>query len=210
MLPGVVTGSPLKPRQEVNHAHAEWLAEFSGQRGKRLRKLLSKKFLDYGDADDLCQEVFVRLLRMRDDTVVRDPGAFIFRIAANVACEWRERARNRYLHDSEWLDALVAESKEPCELAAADQELARVEKALDALPRHLRKVLVMHRVERFTREEIAESMGVSVASVKKYLTQALGTLRVRLGEAGDCDEQRSLLRSLPDTASYASSIASIE
>ena len=63
-----------------------------------------------GDIDDLAQEVFLRLLRYSDDIAVDNPQGYLFRIAANVANEWRERSRVRKPHDDSWLEELQIES----------------------------------------------------------------------------------------------------
>ena len=56
--------------------------------------------------DDLAQEVFLRLLRYSDEVAVENPQGYLFRIAANVANEWRDRSRVRQPHDRSWLDEL--------------------------------------------------------------------------------------------------------
>lgn len=181
----------------MNAASSACLAELYGKEGTQLKRLLSRLLANDQDADDLCQEVCIRLLRMNEDVLIRDPRAFIYRIAANVASDWRRRPECRTAHVAIEPDSLVAEGGQPDAVAATDQELKRIQAGFTSLPYNLREVLIMHRLECLTREEIAESLGVSVGAVKKYLTQALGSLRIRLLETRECGEQTPLLHAHP-------------
>src|SRR5512138_2794278 len=43
------------------------------------------------DIEDLAQETYMRLLRARDLTEVRNPQAYILKVAGHVLTEWRSR-----------------------------------------------------------------------------------------------------------------------
>lgn len=68
--------------------------------------LSSRSSVPSAEIDDLAQEVFLRLLRYSDDIAIDNPQSYLFRIASNVANEWRERAQRRQPHDNTWLDDL--------------------------------------------------------------------------------------------------------
>lgn len=44
------------------------------------------------DAEDLAQEVYLRLLRVEDLDAIEQPQAYLYRMARNIAAEWRARA----------------------------------------------------------------------------------------------------------------------
>ncbi|MBU6364733.1 MAG: RNA polymerase sigma factor [Gemmatimonadetes bacterium] len=66
-------------------------------------------------------------------------------------------------------------------VAAADPDLpARLRAAIAALPPQARRVFVLHDVEGFTHEEIAELLGVTVGTSKSQLFRARARLRAVL------------------------------
>lgn len=133
------------------------------------------------EVDDLVQEVFVRLLRYSDEVVVKDPQAYLFRIAANVVHEWRTRCRVRMPHDDVWLDELVGESAdEPHHDFARAKVSQCLLAALERLPTRQREILLMHVHEDLTYKQIAERRGLTYRTVLRDLTRAYATLRMRL------------------------------
>lgn len=161
-----------------------WLNEFTGEAGKRLLRQIGRYLGDRQQAEDLAQEVYLRLLRVDDDAVIHEPRAFALRVAANVAHEWRSLARNRYRHSGESLD-LLADDSDPLEDVAHRERVRRLEAALDRLSPDGRAALLLHRRDQLSREEIARVMGISVGMVKKHLARALAVCReCQAGEDG--------------------------
>src|ERR1044072_2199916 len=96
------------------------LIEWFGKWRKPIRSWLrNRASVPPGDIDDLAQEVFLRLLRYSDDVAVENPQGYLFRIAANVANEWQERARHRKPHAASWLEDLQVEFNDEPENAIA-------------------------------------------------------------------------------------------
>src|SRR5580700_9444810 len=72
-----------------------------------LQRFLARRVNHAHDADDLAQEVFARLLRVRDADLVRTPLAYLLGIATHVVREFRQRKHNeRIVFDSEVTDDL--------------------------------------------------------------------------------------------------------
>lgn len=132
------------------------------------------------EVDDLAQEVFERLLRYSDVTAVDNPQGYLFRIAANVANEWRERARVKRPHDNSWLDDLLIDhDHEPENILAHEQIDARVHEAVDTLPPRQREILILHVEHRMTYKQIAQVRGLTYRIVLRELTRAYSTLRMQ-------------------------------
>jgi RNA polymerase sigma-70 factor, ECF subfamily len=72
----------------------------------------------------------------------------------------------------------------PSRVAAAREQLERLETALDALDEDHREVIALARIARLPHDEIAQRMGRSVGAVRQLLGRALRTLADRL-RAGD-------------------------
>jgi RNA polymerase sigma factor (sigma-70 family) len=120
-------------------------------------------------------------LRYSDETAVENPKGYLFRIAANVANEWRERARIRHPHDDSWLEDLQIDANTQPENATrtADRD-QRVRAAVDALPPRQREILMLHVNDGLTYKQIAEQRGLTYRIVLRDLTKAYSSLRMQL------------------------------
>lgn len=158
------------------------LIEWFGKWRKPIRSWLrNRASVPPGDIDDLAQEVFLRLLRYSDDIAVDNPQGYLFRIAANVANEWRERSRIRKPHDDSWLEELQIESgEEPENAFARSRATEYVQAAVDRLPPRQREVLLLHVNEGLTYKQIAQQRGLTYRIVLRDLTRAYSTLRMQL------------------------------
>ena len=164
------------------HSRDGRLIEWFGKWRKPIRSWLrNRASVPPGDIDDLAQEVFLRLLRYSDDVAVDNPQGYLFRIAANVANEWRERSRVRRPHDDSWLEELQIDAgDEPENAFAKTRTNEYVQAAVDRLPPRQREVLLLHVNEGLTYKQIAQQKGLTYRIVLRDLTRAYSTLRMQL------------------------------
>jgi RNA polymerase sigma-70 factor (ECF subfamily) len=141
----------------------------------------SRASVPRAEVDDLAQEVFLRLLRYSDDVAVENPQGYLFRIAANVANEWRDRSRVRQPHDRSWLDELqIDPADQPDNTVFQNRVSKHLQTAVNRLPKRQREVLLLHVNEGLTYKEIAERLNVTYRIVLRDLTRAYATLRMQL------------------------------
>jgi RNA polymerase sigma factor (sigma-70 family) len=170
----------------MEHKHREqWFQEFVSNVGGDLLRFLRSR-LGHGDhAQDLAQEVYLRILRMDDVSLIRNPRSFVIHLAAHAAHEWRMLARNRLQHSDEYLQQLIAHDSDPAEALERNDRIARLSRVLETLSPKCRAVIVMHRRDGMTYEEIAEHMNLSVGMVKKYLARGLAACHRQMGSSED-------------------------
>lgn len=130
------------------------------------------------DADEVAQDVFVRVLRglpkFRGDSAL---GTWIYRLAVNAALSHVTRRGRHRPMDDEALTQIAAPAR-----AERDPRLAeRVEAALAKLPAGYRAILVLHDIEGLSHEECAEIMGCRVGTSKSQLHKARARMRLLLG-----------------------------
>ncbi|HEY4367758.1 MAG TPA: RNA polymerase sigma factor [Steroidobacteraceae bacterium] len=154
---------------------------FSQWRSPIRRWLATRSSVPTADLDDLAQEVFLRLLRYSDDAVVENPQGYLFRIAANVANEWRDRARQSRPHDECWLEGLQIEAgDEPENTVARSLVHEQVRAAVKRLPQRQREVLLLHVNDGLTYKQIADRLRLTYRIVLRDLTRAYSQLRMDL------------------------------
>lgn len=129
--------------------------------------------------DDLAHEVFLRLLRYDDDALIDDPQGFLFRIAANVTDEWRERLSPGQAQERAWLKELQP-AYEPTPERVRREVHEFIRAAVARLAPRQREMLLMHVVDGLTYEQIARQLGFSRRLVLRELSGAYGQLRMQL------------------------------
>src|SRR6202453_5500829 len=98
-----------------------------------LQRFLARRVAHAQDADDLAQEVFARLLRVRDADLVRNPLSYLLGIATHVVREFRQRKQHeRVLYDSDLADDRCDQPDQmaPASLAEQIELKQRLDKAL--------------------------------------------------------------------------------
>jgi RNA polymerase sigma-70 factor (ECF subfamily) len=132
------------------------------------------------DAQDLAQEVFMRLLTALDaGHTIDDPLGYLLKsayrafLASQAHLGAAAKALEGYEHRPEGL---------PPEQAALEREaIGRLHSALDELPRNQRDVLVLVVVKGMTYAEAARVLGTSAKTVNVWRTRALRRLREMVG-----------------------------
>ena len=136
------------------------------------------------DAEDVTQEVFLRVLRLRRELAgVKNPKAWLSRIAFRVALDRRPRQLQLSLDDASD-GASVASLPDPGsgadDLASSSQVQALLSGAIARLPDDLRHVIQLSTVEELNSAEIALLLGVPEGTVRTRLMRARRVLRETL------------------------------
>lgn len=143
-----------------------------------LHAYLVRQLRNRHDAQDLAQEAYLRYLQLPSAGVVRNPAAYLFRIAFNLMTEWRLRQDRSVVRcDSELMEqhtGAAAPATEPVEQLMSQE---RLEKVLEQIPLTYRRVLLMSKCDGLSHEEIAQSLQVSADTVVRYLGRALAFAR---------------------------------
>jgi RNA polymerase sigma factor (sigma-70 family) len=164
----------VKPEEKVDLIE-DWHGRWHGV----LLRVLTERITNYADVQDLAQEVYLRLLRFDKLDLVRNPRTYLYRVAVNVAEEWRLKARQAKPHtDVELIEQVAGDDSERSLKELQTSEVVR--KALSELPLTCRTVLVLHCKDDMTYEQIAVHMGISRRMVKRHVANGYATLRESL------------------------------
>jgi RNA polymerase sigma factor (sigma-70 family) len=143
---------------------------------KRLLHYLRGSLRTESDAQDLSQEVFLRLLRVPEERVIEHPRAYLFRVAANVLSDWRDGQKTFHALPHEDPDSLPSADRADDEYDRRRRQ-ERIRQVVAALPVHQRTALLLSAQHGMTYREIAASLGVSERRVKRYIVKAYASLR---------------------------------
>ena len=131
------------------------------------------------DAEDVAQESLLRAYRHFGR--LRDPQRFrgwLVRIAFRLALDRARAAKRREVRETLWARPLPPPSTE--DLAASSEFQAHLDRAIEALPDKLRLVLLLFAMEGHTLEEVAQTLGVPIGTVKSRLFFARKQLAEKL------------------------------
>ena len=130
------------------------------------------------DAEDLVQEVFLRLQARREGGSVGNIERYLFRIANNVLISRYRAGQARGQGTAEALDEANAPIEEvsPERILIGKQEMARAVVAMRNLPPRAREAFIFHRFNEMTYPAIAARMGISVSAVGELIMRALERL----------------------------------
>ena len=150
-------------------------------KGPSLANYFLRRVAHRWDAQDLVQEVYLRLLRngQADTGEVRNPEAYLFTVAANLVKE-HAQMRSRAPVSSEGLEEVIERLSTPCDAAMnIDRELRRERLAalIGRLSPKCRAVLVLHYRDDLSYKEIGEQLSISPNMVKKYIVKGLAACR---------------------------------
>jgi RNA polymerase sigma factor (sigma-70 family) len=132
---------------------------------------------DRGAAEDLVQDVFVRMLRYR--ATYRDDGRFetwMFRIARNARADhFRKQGAAVYVpeDDMDW----ASDEPGPARLLERARDMARLKRAIQALREDRRELIVLVRYRGMSHEQVGAILGVDAGTVKVRFHRAIKELR---------------------------------
>ncbi|MGH1562061.1 RNA polymerase sigma factor SigE [Mumia sp. DW29H23] len=175
------TTQPAGPQAPTDASVGTW-EEIVEQHSARVFRLAYRLTGNQHDAEDLTQEVFIRVFRSLDSF---KPGSFegwIHRITTNLFLD-RVRRKSKFRFDrfGEGAEERLTAADPSPERAWTDANLdADVEAALASLPDEFRVAVVLCDIEGLSYEEIADVLGVKLGTVRSRIHRGRKQLRTAL------------------------------
>ena len=149
------------------------------EHGGRLHLLLLRLTLREDVAEDLLQDLFLRLCRSDGILVANRPEKYLFRTAINLAFEWRRRNR-RAPNTVALADSNAFSSDQPLKTILRQEDVQRLLAAMDRLPARSRELLTLRYVEGFSFDEIATLLNATPHRIRARCSKAAAQLRKRV------------------------------
>lgn len=140
-------------------------------------------------AEDLAQELYVKLAARDPQVTADNPVALLYRIATNVMLDKARGETRSAARDAAWRHTArvsiggedVVDEAPADEQVASRQRLRQLVDAVADLPPQMQRAFRLHKLEGLSHAQTAQSMGLSVKSVEKHISAALKALTARLG-----------------------------
>lgn len=143
-----------------------------------LVRYLSRMWPNRQDIVDLRQDTYVRVYEAAAKTRPAAPKSFLFATARHLMTDRFRRQRIVSIDSVGDVDALnvLIEDVSPERHMSAHQELRRLARAIDLLPRKCREAVWMRRVDDLPQKEVAARLGVTEKVIEKHVMKGMRLL----------------------------------
>jgi len=163
------------------------LTEVYFEQREALARFLRARTGGAPDVEDLLQDLYLKTSQVEPSMEVRDPRAFLYRLASNLLLDRRRSGQRAGARDGAWRmlthatsgaedidDAPSAEA-----VVAGRERLAALVAALETLPAKTSAIFRMHKFDGLSYAEVAARLDISRSSVEKHMMDALKILAAR-------------------------------
>lgn len=149
---------------------------------KRLYGFVLRYIKQEDDAEEIVQDVFVKLWEARDKIdVYASFDSFLFTIAYNTTMSlFRKRIKEKKYLDYLKSIQQIESAPNVIEEIHFNELNANVQALLDQLTPRQKEIFLLSREEGLKHDEIAKKLGVSVNTVKKHMTNTLSFLKTNI------------------------------
>ncbi|TBU86937.1 RNA polymerase sigma factor [Phytopseudomonas dryadis] len=171
-----MSSEPSSTRAGTARKHP--LDELASRYYAPLLSFFRKRLRDSSEAQDLVQQVFLRLSQNPGLSEVDRPDAYIFQTASNALKDLQRRQEVRQRHGAVDggdlnLEEQARSDLSPERVLMGKQDLTRLVAALRGLPERTRDIFMLRYYEGLKHTEIAHLHGISVRAVEKHVAKAL-------------------------------------
>ncbi|MYN13712.1 RNA polymerase sigma factor RpoE [Pusillimonas sp. TS35] len=167
---------------------------------RKIMRLLARFIRDPAEIEDVAQEAFIKAYRALPQ--FRGDSAFytwLYRIAINTARNWQSASARRPValntiesDDGETFSQIdnLTDNSTPESMVASREIVETVNAAINALPEELRTAIVLREIEGMSYEDIAQSMGCPIGTVRSRIFRAREAIAAQLRPVLGNDSER--------------------
>jgi RNA polymerase sigma-70 factor (ECF subfamily) len=158
------------------------------EKRENLLLFLAARTRSLSTAEDLVQDLYVKIAGLDPDADVRAPLALLYRMASNLLIDHVRSAQRSSRRNAEWrLDTRVVQGGEDVvdepaadEVVASKQRVRLLAEAVADLPPKMGQAFRLHKLEGMSQAQTAQAMGVSIKMVEQHIQAAVRHLTLRL------------------------------
>ena len=156
------------------------LLELLDRSGAELYALLTRLTLREDVAEELMQDLFIKLKNSRSSSKIANLDAYARRAAINLAFDWRRTSRRAALRLGQMAEPVAGDTSPLSNLIHSEQ-MQETLNAVGRLKRVAREALVMRYIQQQSYDDIARQIGKTPHQVRAMCSRSIGRLRDMLG-----------------------------
>ena len=146
----------------------------------RLQRVALRLLGNAEDAEDMVQEVYMKLWSKRDALPdVKEVEAYCVTMTKNM-CIDRLRMAEVEKEDMDEVPTMLAATDDVEAQVERRDAVEQVKQIIETLPEHQQQVITLRDMEDYSFEEIAEQTGLTAVNIRMLLSRARKTIRERL------------------------------
>ena len=146
---------------------------------KDIRRFLFYKTQDVDKAEDILQEVFIKLWENCSKVDYHKVKSYVYSIANNIFLN--EKKHEKVVLNFNNNNGKFDTNESPEYILLEKEFMEKLENTISALPEKQREVFLLNRIEKKKYKEIALHLDISVKAVEKRMHQALLVMRKEIG-----------------------------
>jgi RNA polymerase sigma factor (sigma-70 family) len=158
------------------------------ERRVNLVRFLAARSGSISVAEDLAQELYLKLVGRDRGPDIGNPPAMLYKMALNLMLDRARGEARSAARDTAWRQIArtevggvdVADETPADEAVASAQRLRQLVAAVQDLPPQAGRAFRLHKLEGLSHAETARAMGLSVKAVEKHVSAALKALTAKL------------------------------
>jgi len=152
---------------------------------------LSYKFTnDYSEAQDLSQEIFIKIFNnIGAFRFEASPSTWIYKIATNICIDYNRKKKRQRLKLNEDLNhggslgvEIKSKDSSPEDIVISDEKQRAVHKVIYKLPDIYKTVIIMYHFNELSYREISKALDISEKTVETRLYRARRMLRDKFSD----------------------------
>ena len=156
--------------------NSDKLLELLDRSGPGLHALLTRLTLREDVAEDLMQDLFIKLAGSNLDKV-DNLDAYAHTVAINLAFDWRRKKGTHLSLDSEETPEPAAEDQSPLSHLLENEQIRKVYDAMERLNKTQRQIFILRYIQQYSFERIAEETGKTPHHVRALCSRAMSKVR---------------------------------
>lgn len=151
------------------------------QKRPKLLRFLLVRFRDDTIAEDVLQNVYIKLKKASFDQPIHNDEGFLVRLTNNAALDYLKQSARRKSRDHTWSELRtqsiggepIHDQPEADRVVDGRKKVTRLAGLIQQLPPKCREVFIAHKLRGVSYSDIAQNMGISRSMVEKHMTKAL-------------------------------------
>lgn len=129
-------------------------------------------------AEEIVNDIFLKIWQEAARlTISQSLSHYLSRSIVNASLNHINKEKKEISRQDKYISDFNESEEEGDEALLLEEQLLKLEKALDQLPPQCKKVMMMSKFEKLKQQEIADTLNISIKTVKNHLTQGYEKIR---------------------------------
>ncbi len=147
-----------------------------------IRAFLKKRVFQREDVEDMVQETFLKAHKVENWEEVKNPEAYLVRVASNVARDKLRRQQKDLIEGSDDITALDVTSggPNPEQKTEHQQDLIALEQVIAGLTPKVRQAIIFIKIMNLSYAEASKIMGITISTLENHIARGMADCRKKM------------------------------